>query len=373
MELRLLAVGDVLTHLDIVRAAAGRGYAMLFQHMAPVFREADILLGNQETGLTDRVEPSGFPVFATPTAVGTAEEEAGFDLLTLATNHTLDRGKKGMADAVDFWSKRETALAIGIRRRSDGAEACVAGGKPYTVIERNGIRVAFLNYTDPTNLHMNPLSGDYRVSLLRKSRRKTIAEEIRAARAEADFAVVCAHWGIEYLYEPVKSQKKWADLFVDAGADLVIGTHPHVVEPLGKVTAADGREVPVFWSLGNFISCQCFPGTLLGGLAEVTFRLGEGERAVTCELKPLIAHADEDGFTVYPLAGYTEEQCLSNRIAQNIAREFGEPVTAAGTRELFEKIQNGTALREARFKKPSDVRRYNAGRIVKLLKKHAPH
>lgn len=373
MELRLMAVGDVLTHLEIVRAAEGRGYGMLFQNMAPVFREADILLGNQETGLSDRVKPGGFPVFSTPTGVGIAEEEAGFDLLTLATNHTLDRGKKGMADAVDFWSGRKTAAAIGIRCRENGAEACVPGGKPYTVIERNGIRVAFLNYTDPTNLHVNPLSGPYRVSRLKKSRRKAISAEIRAACAEADFTVVCAHWGIEYLYEPVKSQQKWAKLFADAGADLVIGTHPHVVEPLGKVTAADGKEVPVYWSLGNFISCQCFPGTLLGGLAGVTLRLGEGERAVSCELKPLIAHADENGFTVYPLESYTEEQCARNRIAQSIAREFGKPVTAAATRELFEKIQNGTALREARFKKPSDVRRYNAGRILKLLKKHAPH
>lgn len=371
MEVRLIAVGDILTHLEIVKASEEKGFDMLFENMMPYFANADILLGNQETTLTDRVKPSGFPVFATPTGVGIAEENAGFSLLTLATNHTLDLGRKGMEDAVTFWSSRAASSAIGIRKKSDGNE--FSNDEPFRVIEKNGIRIAFLNYTDPTNLHHNPIFGNYSVPLLRPWRKSIIKNEIRVAKEQADFTVVCAHWGIEYLYEPVKSQKKWAAFFADAGADVIIGTHPHVVEPLETVINKDQKQIPVYYSLGNFISCQCFPGTMLGGLADIIFKKENGECSVSCSLEPLVAHAAPDlsVFSVYPLKEY--DKASSNRIISNVEAEFDGSITEQSLMDLFTSIQNGTASQTARFKKPSDVRLYNAGRILKLLKKHAPH
>ena len=361
-RLRMMSVGDVLIHMEIVKAARG-DFSMLFGNMQETFRQADLVTANQETVLTDRVPPRGFPVFATPTAVGKAEAGAGISLVSCASNHSLDRWDRGMADSLAFWKKHPETAAVGIREK----------GKLFSpaVIERNGIRLAFLAYTAPMNFHFNLPLSRYAVERLHPLRKRKIKEEIAVAKKSADAVVVMPHWGMEYLYAPTAAQRKWGQFIADAGADLIIGTHPHVLQPLETVTASDGRAVPVFWSLGNFISAQKRPGTMLGGLADCLWeRTEECVRLIRAELKPLAAATDEKGsfFTTYPLEAYPDELSARNFLFRIIEEEHGVRTDKAYLEKLFAEILSGKAQRDNPFQTLGDVRRYNAGRILKLLR-----
>ena len=361
MQLRMMAVGDMLIHMEIVSAAGG-DYSMLFRNMKDTFSRADILIGNQETVLTDSVAPRGFPVFATPTAVGTAEAEAGFSLVTCASNHTLDNGDRGMVDETAFWEAQPECLAIGIRRR----------GEPFrpTVLERNGIRLAFLNYTEPMNLHINLPFFSHYVERLRPGRKREIAAQISASKEAADAVVVLPHWGTEYLYAPTERQREWAEFFAECGADLIIGTHPHVLQPLEILSTGDGRSVPVFWSLGNYISAQKRPGTMLGGLADCLWvRDDSGVRIEECSLAPLAASTDSEcsDFTVYTLEDYPDELSASNRLFGIIEREYGIKTDKAYLEDLFDGVFSGEAQRNNPFQTPGDVLRYNINRVFRLI------
>ena len=363
MSLRTMSIGDMLIHMEIVDAAKG-DYTMLFQNVKKLFTQADIVTCNQETLLTDRILPSGFPVFATPTAVGIAEMDAGIDLVTCASNHTLDQWSKGMADETAFWEKHPQMAAIGIAQR----------GKPFvpTVLERNGIRLAFLTYTRPMNAHFNLPWADHYVQTLHLHNKPTIAKQIAEAKKVADAVVVLPHWGTEYLYAPTKSQRKWAQFLADAGADLIIGTHPHVLQPVEEVMAKDGRKVPVFYSLGNFVSAQKRPGTMLGGLADCTWeRTESGARVTGYALKPLVAATDADfsTFTVFPLEDYPDSWSKGNRLFRIIEDGFGVKTNKAYLQQLFADIFTGEAQRNNEFQTPADVLMYNLHRIWLVIKK----
>ena len=363
MSLRMMSVGDMLIHMEIVGAAKGK-YEMLFENVKPLFSQADIVTCNQETLLTDRVPPSGFPVFATPTAVGHAEMDAGIDLVTCASNHTLDQWRKGMADETAFWKKHPQTAAIGIRER----------GKPFvpTVLERNGIKLAFLTCTHPMNAHVNlPWSRHY-VETLHFYRKPALLKQIAESKKAADAVVVFPHWGTEYLYAPTRSQRKWAQFLADAGADLIIGTHPHVLQPVEEVKAKDGRSVPVFWSLGNFVSAQKRPGTMLGGLADCIWEKTEtGAEIASYELKPLVAATDADfsTFTVFPLSGYPDNLSENNRLFRIIEENFGIKTDKAYLEQLFADIFTGEAQKNNPFQTPADVLWYNLHRIWNVITK----
>lgn len=358
-----MSIGDMLIHMEIVGAAKG-DYRMLFQNMKDLFSKADIVTCNQETLLTDRIPPSGFPIFATPTAVGHAELESGISLVTCASNHTLDQGEKGMADETAFWKDHPQMAAVGIREK----------GKTFkpTVLERNGIRLAFLTYTGPMNCRVNLPWWQYYVETLHFYRKRVIAKQIAEARKVADAVVVLPHWGTEYLYAPTKSQRKWAQFLADAGADLIIGTHPHVLQPVEEVAAQGGRTVPVFYSLGNFVSAQKRPGTMLGGMADCTWeKTPSGVRICHYELKPLVAATDGDfgTFTVFPLSEYPDHWSDQNRLFQIIQEEHGVKTDKAYLQQLFQDILSGEAQRNNPFQTPADVLWYNIHRIWLVIKK----
>lgn len=362
--LRLMVVGDILIHMEIVRAARKKesyDFSMLFENMSDVFRQADILAGNMETILTDRIAPRGFPRFATPTAVGDAIERAGFDLVTVATNHALDMGAQGLADSAGFW-KGKKAKAIGVTNRNE----------PFSpvVLERNGIRAAFLNYTDPTNYHFQPCTGDYKVELIRQRYKKAIRRQIEAARAAADFVVLLPHWGTEYLYEPNRVQESWAAFFAESGADIIVGAHPHVVQSTRIITTSDGRRVPCIYSLGNFISCQKRPATMLGALADITLSLdgSTGKKEISYDLLPLVAHTNGDCsyFSTYLLSDYSDELAGQSRVLKIVAQDYGATTSTASLAELFAAIQREDAQKDNPFQNSRQVRWFNIRRIIKL-------
>ncbi len=367
-QLEILAVGDNLIHKEIYLSAYREDGSYCFDSIyAPVknfINKADIRIVNQETVFIDKeTEYASFPIFATPLSVADALAKAGFNVVTHASNHALDKGQRGLRVSLNYWRKNHPEVEIvGIYEKG-------APQRP-TVIERNGVKVAILNYTESLNGHFLMPFDDYRVNRLRNSDKKKIAEQISTAKKQADIVVVCPHWGCEYLYEPINRQKEWATFFAQCNVDLVIGTHPHVLQPLEILQRADGKKMPVYFSLGNFVSCQVKAGTALGGMARIVFEKDElGCHIKEQELIPLIMHADEGfkSFGVYFLKDYSDAMASSNQIFKAVKRIRGVDMSYGSQKKLYEDILSYKAKSYSEYKTPRDVYWANIKSIYYLL------
>ena len=303
-EAELVAVGDLLCHNAILdQGRREGGFDFLFAHVLPLLESADLAVLNQESVLvSDPGRISAAPPFGAPLALGQAVADAGFDAVTLANNHALDQGVAGLADTQSFYENAGVAV-LGV-------------GGACTVIEKNSVCLALLNYSYGTNGRPLPEGGAVR--LLDDEAR--IREELRSARTGADAVVVFVHWGTEYAAAPEDGQRRWAQLFADEGADLVIGTHPHVLQGVERLTGVSGHETLVFWSLGNFVSNQQSAETNLGGLARVRFfKDDNGCHIEDYTLEGLVTHQERGLTTVYPLAEYTDT--LAERHSLGLTRD----------------------------------------------------
>ncbi|AEI40041.1 CapA family protein [Paenibacillus mucilaginosus] len=249
-ELTIAAVGDILISQRIIASASVPGrirknFAPLLRHVAPILRRADLTIGNLEIPLagpeeryTRRSAATGFFTFNAPDELAADLKKAGFDLLVTANNHCLDRGLEGLQRTLDVLD--EAGLShTGTYRKPEEAE------RPW-IGEIRGIRVGVLAYSKSTNKIPIPKGSEWCVSLLDESR---MVQEIRALRPLTDVLVVCPHWGREYTHEPVSIQKRLMRRLLSAGADLVLGSHPHVIQP-----ALRTPKQAALYSLGNFIS-----------------------------------------------------------------------------------------------------------------------
>ena len=263
--LTFAALGDNLIHYQIYDYAFRHFdgcFDDLFAQIAPELEQYDVTSINQETILVD--DPgrySSYPLFGTPLQVGDAVVKAGFDIVTCATNHALDMGPDAIERTAALFRDAGIVCA-GIQSAEDGAF------RPYEILERNGIRCAVFNYTLTTNGQPLPEDAPYVVHTLDDEQQ--VREGLLAGRAEADLCLVYVHWGTEYAEQPDDQQRYWAQVFADCGADVVIGTHPHVLQPYEWVTGRDGHETLVYYSLGNFISAQTEEACRRGGLAHFT-------------------------------------------------------------------------------------------------------
>lgn len=305
------AVGDNLYHQKCIdsglQSDGTRNYDRVYSQIKEYMADADICIINQETMFVSSAEDySGYPSFGTPLEVGDAMRKAGFNVITLATNHSYDKHERGVLTTTTYWKKyKDSVLTVGMFDNS-------ADYNTIQVREYNGIKVAFLNYTYGLNGYKNSaLSGKYSekmtnsVKWLSESR---VIADIKAAVKKADAVIVLPHWGKEYQLEANDDQKALAQKMADAGATCIIGTHPHVIEPLEIITASDGREVPCFYSLGNFVSNMFSLETQLEGMAEITIRkVGDEVTVETAKLTPLVNHINrtDTEFTVYRLEDYT--------------------------------------------------------------------
>lgn len=317
--IQIVMVGDMLMHGRVMESGLKEdgtyNFDHLFVNVKDTIENADLALVNQETILGGtELGLSGYPAFNSPYELGDSLVDAGFDVILHATNHTLDKGKTGVQNCMNFWDTNYPDIAyLGINKSQEEQDTDIY------IYEQDGIRIAILNYTYGTNGIPTPSDMPYIVNYLDEDK---IIQDLKFAEENSDFTIVCPHWGTEYVLSATDSQKKWATIFMENGADLVIGTHPHVIEPIEMVTDENGNEMLVYYSIGNFVNGTSGTGEgttnrMVGGIADITISLDENDEAYIekYDVIPIVCHIDEKTeYTVYYLSDYTEELAKENHI-----------------------------------------------------------
>lgn len=310
----LVMVGDILLH-DPVEAAAKKedgtyDFHFLFAEIQDEIAAADVALVNQEVIIGgEELGVSGYPAFNAPYEIADTLQDAGFDVICHGTNHALDKGGAGIRNTIQYWNTNYPEMVI------CGIHGSAEDQNTLRIIEKNGIRIAVLNYTYGTNGIDLPADMPYAVDYLEESR---VAADLEAAEAAADITIVCPHWGIEYQLEPSAEQQRWAEFMVEHGADVIIGTHPHVIQ---SIQEEDG--VPIFYSLGNCLNWTSDSGSgianrMVGGMARIKIeKQADGSTTVAdYGVEALVSHVTPgpEGVTVWPLQDYTETLAQENAI-----------------------------------------------------------
>lgn len=316
-KVNIVAVGDNLIHNTLIAAGeqedGTRDYNSFYEDINPYIKAADMAVIDNETLLGGSAfEYSGYPTFNTPWEVGEAAINAGFDVFTCATNHALDMQKfTGITEELKFFSNHPEVTYIGI----NGTE------EEYNTIKYkdvNGIKFALLNYTYGTNGISLPEDKPWCVNMLEEDK---VVSDIKEARENADVVIFFPHWGTENSHEVNEEQKHYVELCSQLGVDIVIGGHPHVLQPVEWVTNEEtGKKMIVYYSLGNFISHQINLNQMCGGMAEITVERIDGEIQITsAKLAPVIDFYERSGngfrFFVYRLSDYNND--LASRQAQS--------------------------------------------------------
>lgn len=329
-QVSIVMVGDVLLHTPINESArqedGSYDYSHLFAHVKQDIQAADIAIVNQEVILGGaELGLSGYPAFNSAYEAGDALADAGFDVVLHATNHALDRGKQGILNCLAYWREQQPQMkVVGIY------DSAVAQESKPCIIEQNGMKIAILNYTYGTNGIPLPADMPYAVNLLDQDR---IRDDVERAKEEADFVIVCPHWGTEYSHEISDQQKKYAQFFADLGVDLVIGTHPHVIEPVAWIesetaddaSADETHRTLVYYSLGNFINATSGSGRgvadrMVGAMACVTLTRSSDDKVVIDDygVEPLVTQmlTGKGRITTYKLSDYTQELEDENEVLE---------------------------------------------------------
>ncbi|MCD8153943.1 MAG: CapA family protein [Clostridiales bacterium] len=320
----VLAVGDNLYHSDLLESGESDtgdwNYDHVYDNLREKIQAADIAIVNQETILTsEHSAVSSYPSFATPTEVGDALVNAGFDVVASATNHVDDYGNDYIDETLNFWSSSYPDISLlGIHESQEDADTV-------TVREVNGIRIAFLNYTYGTNNVGYFDIEDYTIDTFEK---ETVATAVAKAKEVSDCVIFVAHWGTEYEAMPTEYEKQWAAYLLELGVDVVIGSHPHILQPYGILSDDSGNEMLIFYSLGNFVSGQEALDRLLGGIGEFTIQKTVQNGETTIEIvnptvEPTVMHSDTGSGIYGPLllSDYTDDLAASHDVVEEIGSD----------------------------------------------------
>lgn len=311
-KVTLIAVGDNLIHNTLIAAGeqddGSLDYNSFYDNIRKYVQEADIAVINQETMLGGAsFEYAGYPMFNTPWEVGEAAINAGFDVFTCATNHSMDVGSAGIEKELEFFSNHPEVTHIGTYASEEDYNTI-------TYLEKNDIKFALLNYTYGTNGISIPEDKPYVVKMLTE---ENVRKDITEARQNADFVIVFPHWGTENSHDVNEQQRKYNKIFLELGVDLVIGTHPHVLQKVQWLKDENtGKRMLVYYSIGNFISHQVSLNQMCGGMAEVTIERNGDEISITnAKLAPVIDYYTRSGsgykFSVYKLSDYNNDLASS--------------------------------------------------------------
>lgn len=243
-KMSLIAVGDVLIHESVyldAKTSDGYDFNYMFEEVKPIISKYDLKYCNQESPIGgEALGISGYPSFNSPDEIGdTLVDDLGFNIISLANNHLLDKGEDAVKYSNSYWKSKDVITS--------GSYSSFDERNDIKVYEQNGIKYAFLAYTTLSNNKV-PGGSEY---LLNMYSNEQVKEDIDKIKDKADVIIVSMHWGHEFSNTPNNSQKEIAKYLSDLGVDLIIGAHPHVVQPIEYV-----GDTLVIYSLGNFISNQ---------------------------------------------------------------------------------------------------------------------
>lgn len=279
---RFSATGDNLIHEGLYNQAkaraGGEGYdfTYAYENMRDFYAQFDVNWLNQETLVNDDYAPSGYPCFSTPGDITNALYDIGFRVYSLSNNHSYDKGAGGIESSMTHWDAMPDDVVTAGFYDLESYD-----NLSYQTV--NGITIGYLSYTEHTNGLNTPSGSQYGVVYL--SQTDIIEQQIAAMRPNCDVLVVSCHWGVEGSHTVTDAQRQMAQWLADQGADLIIGTHPHVTQTAEWLTAQDGRQAFVAYSLGNFISAQSEADNMIGVLLDITFqKTTQPDGTVTVEL-----------------------------------------------------------------------------------------
>lgn len=316
----IAAAGDNLIHESVFldaakRASGGKEYDFtpMYSGVRDIISSADIAMVNQETPLAGKEYGySGYPSFNAPREAAEALMEIGFDVIGIANNHSLDKETVGLRSTLDYL-KTQPVTTIGVYE----GEADMYTAR---IIEVKGCKIGFIAFSYGWyNTH--ELDASYGLIIPSITDDDVITRWVADQKSKCDFLVVSVHWGDEYTFQVNSAQTHAAKLIAAAGADAIIGSHSHTVQPVEWIYNSDGSRTICVYSLGNFISTQLYDYTMIGGIVELTLTENESGSFELTDVvyNPTVTHytMDRDGLQVYLLENYTNELALQHGCRKN--------------------------------------------------------
>lgn len=326
-DISLMAVGDNLMHMGIVNTGKQSdgtyNYDFLFRPLSEFLALADVKVINQETILGgNSLGFSGYPRFNSPTQVGDAIANAGFNVVLHATNHAADQNKAGIVNCLEYWKQHPEVTVAGIHDENDFS---------IPVITVKDVTFAILNYTYGPNAGTIPKSYRNNLNLLCAYNESNgqidfttlnprVIEDIQSVDKDVDYVVVFPHWGTEYQSVPSSYQEEFAREITEAGADIIIGAHPHMPQPVEWIESENGNKSLCYYSLGNYVSTQKKGLCMLEEMAWISIHVTENGSSINTEktgVIPMVCHYTSGPVRleqVYLLEDYSEEKAKTHGI-----------------------------------------------------------
>ena len=338
----VVAVGDNLIHPVVYNdAKVGSNkydFKPMYKHVKSNIQQADFAYVNQESPIGGDDKPySGFKQFNTPSDVTKAIVDSGFNIINGANNHSLDQGDSGVNNHINAWKPyRHDVLFSGVFKSQKESEAV-------HTITRNGITVSLLCYTYGTNGQISQYP--YTVKTFDEA---TIKKDVRKAKEHSDAVIVSAHWGNENHTMPNEKQQKYAQLFADEGVDVVLGMHPHVIQPVKWVKGKNQHQTLVAYSLGNFLNGQYTSTEWNQLLGRLNFNLEKTSKGVTVnnvKWRSMVNHYEQSKpmdkrtrkhFVLYNLHDYTPALAEKHALRQNIQSQWDIPHLQQMTKSIID-------------------------------------
>lgn len=296
----LVMVGDVLTHdsvlADALKEDGSYDFTPMFTYIKPLIKDYDLKYVNQESIIGGpSFKYSGYPTFNAPDSIGDSLIDTGFNVVGLANNHAYDKGENAIIYSNKYWGSKDVITS--------GTYSSFEDRDDIKIHEKNGIKYAFLAYT--TSLNGYTLSSD-KSYLVNVYSDYLVKDDINKIKDKVDVVIVAMHWGDEYTNTPTNSEREIASYLSELGVDLIIGTHPHVVQPIEYV-----GETLVIYSLGNFISNQLVLGLnpAIGLMVGVDINVDGDETKVSIKEKELLySYSDNStNFKVIPFSKMSDD------------------------------------------------------------------
>lgn len=346
IDITIAAAGDIMFHDSQLESAYDKtsdsyDFTSVFADVAPIFTEADLALANFETttaGPEDGEGYRGYPTFNSPDETIDAIKASGIDVLTTANNHSLDTGSEGLKRTVKVI--REKGLtSVGTYDKKPDSRVHIE--------EVEGIKIAILSYTEMINDLGLQATNDHVSDMINIMKKSKIKEDIAEAKdLQADLIISFVHWGEEYVEELSPSQVEFADLMTEEGVDIILGSHPHVIQESGFLQI-DDQQSYVIYSMGNFVSNQR-DETIDNPLAEDGVIVNLAIQKNTATNKTTIENVDhiptwvyrnkEDGESTYTYRILPIKQFLDSSEIPNIFKERMENSLEATTSKMSEKV-----------------------------------